>query len=64
MALERVKRMEEILDPVDWESTPALGHRMLDEMLAAGMNSNLAGRQNQGIAVPSSTTAAVERTLI
>ena len=33
MAQERVIVMEETLDPEDWESMRALGHRMLDDML-------------------------------
>ena len=33
MSRERVKPIEETLDPEDWESMRALGHRMLDDML-------------------------------
>jgi aromatic-L-amino-acid decarboxylase len=33
MSQERVKPIEETLDPADWESMRALGHRMVDDML-------------------------------
>jgi glutamate/tyrosine decarboxylase-like PLP-dependent enzyme len=33
MSQERVKPIEETLDPEDWESMRALGHRMVDDML-------------------------------
>ena len=34
MALERARSEEETLDPQDWSSLRALGHRMLDDMMA------------------------------
>ena len=33
MAQDRVMVTEETLDPEDWESMRALGHRMIDDML-------------------------------
>jgi aromatic-L-amino-acid decarboxylase len=33
MSPERVKPVEETLDPADWESMRVLGHRMIDDML-------------------------------
>jgi hypothetical protein len=33
MSQERMKPIEETLDPADWESMRALGHRMVDDML-------------------------------
>ena len=33
MEHERTIPLEETLDPTDWESTRALGHRMVDDMI-------------------------------